>query len=444
MVVLRSYRNRWIKNTYALSLTCLLVLTIFTSCTTKEEDSPVADHEAPTSPTNLVAENTTLTTTDLRWKKATDNVGIRTYLIFKDDENLVANSTTDRRITGLEPNTTYTFKVQAKDNAGNISGFSNEVSVKTQSVEKELYFSSGELEDYMAEVMEKFPGSSGNDYIEPTGSELDIWDSTIDAILEENLEVAVERAAEINYKITEFTDTSLSPNQVFYILEDNINTNFWGTYIFSKDPERENLVIQAPHIKYDLNTGRQAVYVFKQSLGRALFINGTHRCNNTERSSCSGTTSTCSSSSEAYRISDLAHNVTSAFQKTTEHLFENIPNSVFIQLHGFGKKESDPYVIMSNGTRETPNIDYAVQIRDALLVEDNSLTFKIAHIDTDWSRLNGFTNTQGLLINNSSDPCGSLATSSTGRFIHIEQEKSKLREGPVEWDKMSKALQGVF
>ena len=99
---------------------------------------------------------------------------------------------------------------------------------------------------------------------------------------------------------------------------------------------------------------------------------------------------------------------------------------------------------MSNGTAETPGTDYATLIKDALLEEDNTLTFKIAHIDTDWTRLRGFTNTQGRFINSSPDPCRISATETSGRFIHIEQAKPKLRQNATGWAKMSNALGTVF
>lgn len=121
-----------------------------------------------------------------------------------------------------------------------------------------------------------------------------------------------------------------------------------------------------------------------------------------------------------------------------------MPNTIFVQLHGFGKDDGDPDVIMSNGTTETPDTDYASLIKDALLDEDNTLTFKIAHIDTDWTRLRGFTNTQGRFINSSPDPCSTSASSTTGRFIHIEQAKPKLRKNASSWAKMSNALGSVF
>lgn len=302
----------------------------------------------------------------------------------------------------------------------------------------------GNIETYMSNIIDNMPGSSGNDYVVPNTSQLNTWNTVINFILDDNLQDARSNTSSINYQITEFTDTSVSPDQVFYILEENIpQSNYWGTYVFSKTPTRNNLIIQAPHSKFDTNTGKQAVYCFKRLVARALFINGTHRCNSIALSSCSGTTSVCGSS-DSYRVSDMAHSTNSMFQKTTENLFNNISNSVFIQLHGFAKRTTDPYVIMSNGTRETPETDYAVLIKDELILEDGTLTFELVHINTSWSRLTGFTNTQGRLINNSDDPCGTSAIATSGRFIHIEQEKSKLRNDESKWNKMSNALINVF
>lgn len=303
---------------------------------------------------------------------------------------------------------------------------------------------SGNIENYIGNTIDNMPGSSGDNYVIPNASELNKWSIIIDFILIENLIEARSNADEFNYQVTEFTDTSITPNQVFYILEEkNTQFNYWGTYVFSKTPTRNNLIIQAPHSKYDTNTGKQAIYCFKNNVARAVFINGTHRCNSDSFSTCSGTTTACGSS-DNYKMSDLAHTTTSMFQKTTENMFNSISNSVFVQLHGFGKRSTDPYVIMSNGTRETPVIDYADLIKEALIEQDNTLTFKLAHKDQNWTRLIGFTNTQGRMINGSPDYCNTSATSTSGRFIHIEQEKSKLRNDEVGWAKMSNALSNVF
>lgn len=304
---------------------------------------------------------------------------------------------------------------------------------------------SGDIESYLQNIISNMPGDSGNQFTAPTTQNLTDWENTIAAVLIKNIALARNEAAKVNYEIVEYTNTSLTEHKVFYILKEKaIQTNFWGTFIFSKNPERENLILQAPHATYDFNTGKQAIYCFKRLNNKALFLNGTHRCNHNDASTCDGTTSVCSNTSEAFKISDMAHNVNSVFQKTTEIVFQSISNSVFIQLHGFTKKDTDPYVILSNGTNQTPTTDYASMLKNELQKIDNSLTFKIAHIDTNWSRLRGFTNTQGRLINGSVNPCNTAATGTNGRFVHVEQEKSKLRQDMAGWNKMKDALSAVF
>jgi len=427
-----------------LGLFFLLIL----SCSSGGDDSvpAISDTEAPSIPTNLKYSTITESSVSLSWTASTDNSSVQSYLIFKNNENLVSTNSTTYLVTNLDSSTEYTFKVQAKDKAGNISSFSNPVSVTTAVINAELQYGSGSIETYLGNIIDNdVPGSSGNNYKEPTISEIAIWELVIKAILDKNISVAVQKSALLKYQIKEFTDNLLSPQQTFIILEKKSSqSNYWGTYVFSKTPSSENLVISAPHIKYDTNTGKQAAYCFRNNLAKALFINGTHRCNNEIPTSCDGTTTACSSTSEAYRISDMAHTVRSVFQKTTEILATSLPSRIFVQLHGFDKNPSDPSVIMSNGTRETPVVDYASLIKAALLSEDNSLTFKIAHIDKDWTKLTGFSNTQGRYLNNSPDPCSTSATSTTGRFIHIEQERLKLRDDIAGWKKMSNALKGVF
>ncbi len=423
----------------------LLVSILIGSCSSSDNGSgETADNSAPTQPTNLVASNITVTSVNISWSASNDNVAVTGYSIYRDNTLLNSTQTTTAVLDGLSQNTSYSFKIKARDAAGNESEFSNSISVVTLEDTSTLQTESGDIETHMANIIDGVPGSSGNNYIQPLTTQLITWNSTVTSILQDNINDAVTSAGEIGYQITEFTDTSLSPNQVFYILEKkDTQSNYWGTYVFSKTPVKDNLILMAPHIKNDANTGKQAVYCFKNNIAKALLISGTHRCNNSEASSCSGTTSTCGSNSP-YRISDMAHTVTSAFQKTTENLFNNVSNSVFIQLHGFGQDAGDPYVILSNGTVVTPSTDYAILLKDALFLEDNTLTFKLAHIDTDWARLRGFTNTQGRLINNSADFCNSSATTTSGRFIHVEQERTKLREDVTGWMKMSNALNSVF
>jgi len=302
----------------------------------------------------------------------------------------------------------------------------------------------GDIEIYLNSIVDDLPGSNGNDYQVPATADLNTWANTLAYVFNSQIEPANDLANTLNYQIVDFIDTTLQSNNRFYIIEEKKpQSKYWGTYVISVAPLCDKLVIQAPHPKYDSNTGYQAVFCFKRLQAKALFISGTHRCNNSQLSDCSGTTSVCGSSSP-YRVSDNAHNTNSIFHRTTGELFNNFDNTVFVQLHGFGKKDDDPYVIMSNGTRVTPTVDYNTLIKNGLLQADASLTFKIANINTSWNRLIAFTNVQGRYINNSSDACTENASNSEGRFVHIEQERSKLREDSIGWHKMYSALKSVF
>lgn len=303
----------------------------------------------------------------------------------------------------------------------------------------------GNLEVYIDNIIDGIPGGSGNDYKNPSTEQSEIWENIIEFILAEDITNARIETNKIGYQVTEFTDNTENTYQIFYILEKKSTaTNHWGTYVFTKKPQINNLIITAPHVKNDINTGQQAIYCLKRTKAKAVFLNGTERCNSSFYSMCSGSTTTCNNGSESFRISDVAHAEESIFHQTTDILFQTISNSVFIQLHGFAKNTEDPFLIISNGTRKTPSTDYIELLKNALLLEDSSLTFKIPHKDTSWDRLIAFTNTQGRLINGATRPCNNSPSSTTGRFISIEQELTKLREDVTGWSKMGNALLKVF
>ncbi len=302
----------------------------------------------------------------------------------------------------------------------------------------------GDIESYINDYIDNLPGSNGNHYAVPGGAELLAWQELMEHLLNDDLAEARQKADSVNYRIVEFEDVSTQPHSHYYVVEEKSERQkFWGTYVFNRSPMRPQLVIQSPHPIFDLYTGKQGFFCYKRLGALAFFISGAHRCNNTASSPCSGTTSACGSLAP-YRISDNPHNVESVYQKATEVLYDERSNTYFVQLHGFAKQETDPYVIMSNGTRITPDPDYISALSDELHRIDNSLTFKIAHIDLSWSRLIAFTNVQGRYINKSVSPCYQNAVQCTGRFIHIEQERSKLRENSILWLKMYEALAITF
>jgi len=306
---------------------------------------------------------------------------------------------------------------------------------------------SGNLQSYIDSIISNMPDSvGGNEYQHPDVNEQNDWAEVIDSILAESYSAAHTLALSLEYRVIEYTDNSVSPNVTYYLLQmEQSGSNYWGTYIFNPNPQRAQLVIQSPHPKKDYNTGKQGFYIFREVGARAFFLSGTSRCSSSSYSICDGTTSVCTGSSEDYRMSDQAHTDDGTFQITTERMLNNNSDLIFIQLHGFSKLSSDPYVIMSNGVQDdAPPIDYLSNLKDNLYAEDTTLTFKIAHIDTTWDRLLGTTNTQGRFINGSGDPCDDKATVNTGQFLHIEQERYKLRNDQAGWEKMSNAITATF
>jgi chitodextrinase len=80
--------------------------------------TPVVDTEAPTVPTNLIANSPTSNSIAVSWT-ATDNVGVTSYLVYANGtlKATVSGTTTSTVVTGLSPLTSYTFYVIAKDAA---------------------------------------------------------------------------------------------------------------------------------------------------------------------------------------------------------------------------------------------------------------------------------------------------------------------------------------
>jgi endonuclease I/chitodextrinase len=104
--------------------------------------NPSGDIQAPTAPTNLIASNTTQTTTNLSWTAATDNVAVTVYNVYQGSSLKATITGTSYAVTGLTAATAYTFSIKAKDAAGNISPSSNVVNVTTSGTAAIAYCSS--------------------------------------------------------------------------------------------------------------------------------------------------------------------------------------------------------------------------------------------------------------------------------------------------------------
>jgi chitodextrinase len=96
----------------------------------------IGDLSAPTDPSALTASVKSGLEVDLSWTAATDDVGISAYDVFRNNTLIatVGGSATSFADTSVSPLTSYTYKVQARDAAGNESGFSNSVTVTTSDI----------------------------------------------------------------------------------------------------------------------------------------------------------------------------------------------------------------------------------------------------------------------------------------------------------------------
>lgn len=88
------------------------------------------DTQPPSAPTNLTA-TATSTSITLKWNAATDNVGVNRYEVYRDYSYVTAAWTTSYTNSGLTPGKTYSYYLKSRDAAGNSSGSSMKVTIKT-------------------------------------------------------------------------------------------------------------------------------------------------------------------------------------------------------------------------------------------------------------------------------------------------------------------------
>jgi len=89
------------------------------------------DTQAPSVPTGLSSSNVTQTSLTLSWSASSDNVGVTGYDVYQGTTLIKSVTGTSTSVSGLSANTTYSFKVRAKDAAGNTSAQSSALSVTT-------------------------------------------------------------------------------------------------------------------------------------------------------------------------------------------------------------------------------------------------------------------------------------------------------------------------
>ncbi|TDD93612.1 fibronectin type III domain-containing protein [Flavobacterium cellulosilyticum] len=109
----------------------------------------------PDPPTGLVASNSTPTGVTLTWTAPTNNVVITSYKIYNNSVLLATSlgTATTYVVSGLTPETAYTFTVRATDFAGNLSADSNILTFTTSKVPAGVQNQPEEIEYFKAYLL---------------------------------------------------------------------------------------------------------------------------------------------------------------------------------------------------------------------------------------------------------------------------------------------------
>jgi chitodextrinase len=98
------------------------------SCT---GDGGGTDTQPPSVPGGLTVTGHTSSSVSLSWTASTDNVGVTGYEVYQGSSLATTVTGTSATVSGLSASTSYTFKVRARDAAGNLSAFGSSVSAST-------------------------------------------------------------------------------------------------------------------------------------------------------------------------------------------------------------------------------------------------------------------------------------------------------------------------
>jgi len=295
---------------------------------------------------------------------------------------------------------------------------------------------SGDLNSEINSITTNMPGSGSDGFVKPSLAELNNWRQIISEMLDGDY-LSADSLIETHfpyYELILFTDTGHQDKEYYLLREKLPIGRGWGTFIINPAFNRE-IAIEVPHARYDSNTNKEGIDVFRFTSAHYFIMSGTHRCANSEESVCSGTTSACGSSGP-YRISDMAHYDEALFQTLHEEVTFRDPLLYSIQIHGHAQSSCEDF-FMSNGHASLSK-PILFNLKNSLLTS-GGVTAAVAGDGTSSCSLIGSTNVQGRFTNGSSEPCFQAVSSTTGYFIHIEQS-SYVRSNPSVYAKLVDAI----
>ncbi|MEE9352665.1 MAG: discoidin domain-containing protein, partial [Thiotrichaceae bacterium] len=280
---------------------------------------------------------------------------------------------------------------------------------------------SGSLETYLNDI--NYGTAEDNTWVKPNTTKVAQFKQVFGDFINHNYETAHQGATAIGYEVVKYTDTDVSASDIHYISREVPTATFTGGGTYVLFPNGKNAVLQTPHPKFDSNTAKQGIETYLSVRPHLLMLSGTRRDNSTATSSCTD---------GGFFDSDVAHQTQSLFFAAHQVASDADLKTDFIQFHGFGSSTLATLKTQCNSTNDKlVNISEGVNV--ATPETENSLlhllrknvaegnTIDACVYGNDTTSLGGTWNVEGRYTNGSSDSCSTNATTSSKRFIHLEQ-----------------------
>ncbi|MFH1314716.1 MAG: hypothetical protein ABIJ00_16040 [Candidatus Eisenbacteria bacterium] len=303
----------------------------------------------------------------------------------------------------------------------------------------EIQPASGDLLDEIESIRTNMPGRDTEGFTPPEGGDLDIWRTIVEALLDEQAGT-VDSLITIHfpeYELLLYVDTGLDSSEYYLLKEATPVTLGWGTLILRICHARE-IAVEVPHPRYEINTPSGGGDIFRRVGARLFIMAGTHRCANSAHSPCDGTSTVCGDNN--YHVSDMAHLTDALFQVAHEAFTAMYMEGYSFSMHGTGSSSCED-IFLSNG-HASDSRPVLYDLRDHMLASGD-ISIGIAGDGMSGCTLHGSTNTQGRYTNGSPDPCIEGCASTTGCFIHAEQQR-RVRDSLAVYSKLIDAIQEVI
>jgi hypothetical protein len=241
---------------------------------------------------------------------------------------------------------------------------------------------------------------------------------------------AVEAAARAGYLLGRYHDTVAS--RWFIVGTDDAGTG-QASFIINPEPRRD-LIVEAPHVyatnaKLEGRTDTQGALILRQTLGRALLLNGADRCQGAP-GGCGGTLSSAAvcdgfEAGDPFRQSDVGHNTESVFHVLHQKFSDVSASTRFVQLHGNSDGRLPSGGLSVSDGRTTANVS-SLATRFVAAIQGLPVgalpASAVNDCGTESDILCGYRNVQGRYTNDATAACDGVRMPKGGtRFLHLEQ-----------------------